>query len=436
MRMVLFLLLNAVLFVRPEDLWPTIAGLRIYLVTILICMLVNADRLAFALSAPSLTRRPIDVCVLGMWLAIVLSALVRLNFDLAVDWCGEFGKVVVYYFLFKVTLDTPQRFRMFLGWAVALTAAAITAPLLNFYDIVTFDAIDIVSQSYNDRVSGETITIYRLAGIGIFGDPNDLCLLLVFGGMCCCYRAATCTGWVGSILWLLPLIPFGHAFVLTQSRGGILGLLAGMAGVILARFGWVRAAPLVAICAPALVFAIGGRQSDIDAGDTAHERVMLWATGLGAWLGNPFFWLTGIGIDEFIEICPQVAHNSFVHAYVEVGLFGGGMLFAAFYLGGTGLWRAGRDLRCGAPTPFTVALPYVFGLLTGYAAGAFSLSRSYVLPTYLTLAVSQTYLSLAQPVPVPGDLVNTRWIKKFAMIAIGGAAFVKFSTQILGVLNG
>lgn len=112
------------------------------------------------------------------------------------------------------------------------------------------------------------------------------------------------------------------------------------------------------------------------------------------------------------------------------------MFAAAFYLAGTGLWRVGRDLRRGASTPFTAALPFVFGMLTGYAAGAFSLSRSYVLPTYLTLALAQTYLSLAQPVPDPGDLVNTRWIKKFAMIALGGAAFVKFSTQILGVLNG
>ena len=436
MRMALFLILNALLFVRPEDLWPDISGLRLYMVTITLCILVNADRLAFALSGPSLSRRPVDVCVLGMWLACGLSHLIRMQIDDALEWWSEFGKVAVYYFLLTVTLDTRERLRAFLGYSVILTALAIAAPLLNFHEITHFEAIEITSQTYNDPVTKLSVTVSRLAGLGIYSDPNDICLLLVFGGMCCLYRSADSHSWFIAVLWLLPLILFGHAFMLTLSRGGMLGLLAGLAAAFAMRFGLMRAAPMIVLMSTVLLLGIGGRQSDIGTGDTAHERIMLWATGIGVWLGNPFFWLLGIGPNNYMDYAPQVAHNSFVHAYVEVGLLGGGMFFAAFYFAAVGLWRVGRNTRLAPPTPFSRALPFVFGMLAGYAGGAYSLSRCYVLPTYLALGIAQTYLILAEPNPPPDGRVDRTWPKRFLLIAVGGAVLVKFGTQILGTING
>jgi hypothetical protein len=430
MQMGLFLLLNAILFVRPEDLWPELAGLRLYLIVIGLCLLANADRLAAALSWGNLSRRPVDVCVLGVWLAVGLSHLAQFRLDDALDWWGEFAKVVGYYFLLRVTLDTRERFRAFLGYAVGLVVLAIIPPLLNYYDIVTFEAIGVVAQSYLDPKTGELTTVTRLRGVGLFGDPNDLCLLLVFGGLCCLYRAATADPG-RALLWLLPLVPFGYAFIETQSRGGALGLLAGLTGVVLGRYGWARAMPLMFVCAPALLLAIGGRQSDIGTGDTAHERVMLWSLGLGYLQSQPMLWLTGLGAGEYEEWCTQVAHNSFVQSYVETGLFGGGFFIAAFYTAGRSLWRVRQPPVGAAPDPFTAALPFVFGLLAGYAGGAFSLSRSFVLLTYLVLGIAQSYLAIVEPTPPPVDQVNGAWVKRAVVVAIVGALVLKFTTMVL-----
>src|SRR5258708_6450626 len=123
MHMALFLLLNAIMFLRPEDLWPEIAGLRLYLFVIGICLLVNADRLAAALSWPNLSRRPIDVCVLGIWLAVGLSHVVRMRLDDALDWWGGFAKIAANSFLPRATPDPRQLVR-------ALPGDAARAPRL------------------------------------------------------------------------------------------------------------------------------------------------------------------------------------------------------------------------------------------------------------------------------------------------------------------
>ena len=48
MKFALFLLLNAVLLLRPEELFPEIAGLRLYLLVIVPCTLLSLPRPAVA----------------------------------------------------------------------------------------------------------------------------------------------------------------------------------------------------------------------------------------------------------------------------------------------------------------------------------------------------------------------------------------------------
>src|SRR4051794_35891200 len=95
----LFLLLNTVLLIRPEELLPDIAGLRLYLMVISLCVLTAAPQLIDALQPHRLGERPITVCVLGVWCAGILSQVVRGQVGEALDFAGEFGKVVLYYLL-------------------------------------------------------------------------------------------------------------------------------------------------------------------------------------------------------------------------------------------------------------------------------------------------------------------------------------------------
>src|SRR5579859_6624922 len=111
MSFALFILLNAVLLIRPEELYPEIAGLRLYLIVISLCLVTTIPKLLPQLSVPMLARRPITVCVLGLLGAVTLSLLVRGQMSAAEEFVPEFAKVVVYYLLLVSVVDTPARLR-------------------------------------------------------------------------------------------------------------------------------------------------------------------------------------------------------------------------------------------------------------------------------------------------------------------------------------
>src|SRR5579864_1909912 len=71
----LFVLVNAVLFVRPAELIPGIADWPIYEVVILACLLASLPAVIRQLTWNSFRRNPITLCVVGLLLAIILSHL-------------------------------------------------------------------------------------------------------------------------------------------------------------------------------------------------------------------------------------------------------------------------------------------------------------------------------------------------------------------------
>ena len=73
MNFALFLLLNAVLLIRPEELFPDIAGLRLYLIVIVLCTVTSLPRLIELLSPASLRTRPVAVCVLLFFASTIIS---------------------------------------------------------------------------------------------------------------------------------------------------------------------------------------------------------------------------------------------------------------------------------------------------------------------------------------------------------------------------
>jgi hypothetical protein len=115
----------------------------------------------------------------------------------------------------------------------------------------------------------------------------------------------------------MPLL--GYAFALTRSRGGFLALAAGLVTMIVAKLGWRNSIPVTAIALPVLLVLFAGRQTSInlsDKNDTAQGRMGIWRDGMMLLKGSPLF---GIGYGEFVEEVGHVAHNSFVHCFVEQG---------------------------------------------------------------------------------------------------------------------
>src|SRR6266480_4306054 len=108
MAFIVFLLLNALLFIRPEELFPELTGLRLYQTVILICLATSLPDVLRQLELRALASRPITICVVGLLPAIILSHVWHLRFDMAWAPAYDFAKIVVYYLLFIAIVNTPN----------------------------------------------------------------------------------------------------------------------------------------------------------------------------------------------------------------------------------------------------------------------------------------------------------------------------------------
>src|SRR3954452_8179869 len=73
----LFLLLNATLFMRPAEIVPQLEGWPIYNAIILCCLALALPQMLQRLQGRSLLADPITLCVFGILPAIVLSLLAQ-----------------------------------------------------------------------------------------------------------------------------------------------------------------------------------------------------------------------------------------------------------------------------------------------------------------------------------------------------------------------
>jgi O-antigen ligase len=177
--------------------------------------------------------------------------------------------------------------------------------------------------------SGMGERIYRLRGLGLINDPNDLgqvivCLipLLFFF-----WRTKKMLRNIGFVI--LPACALLFGTFLTHSRGALLALMAIMILAARRRIGTMPALLIaggVFVAAMALNFT-GGRDVSATAGS---DRTALWSSGLQMLKSHPFF---GVGLGGFVDNCDHcghTAHNSLVICAAELGLFG--LFFWAMFL--------------------------------------------------------------------------------------------------------
>ena len=433
MSFALFLVLNGVLLIRPEELFPEIAGLRLYLIVILACTLASLGELRDFLSRESLVKSPVSVCVLAYFLSTIISLCVLGRASEALFEFGpEFAKVILYFCLLVSIVNSEERYRTMIVWLLIFIAVLCGIAVAQQYGYVYFPNIEPVMQREVDAETGETTWIPRMVSSGIFNDPNDLCLLLGFGILSCIHLFTTSDGGVGArILWLAPAPIFVFSLLETHSRGGLMGVLAGLAGYLYARYGGPRALPYAAAVIVGSQVVIGGRQGGIGGGGTAHERLMFWADGLSNLFNRPLYLLTGLGDGWFSSENGLVAHNSFVQTYVEQGLFGGTAFLGAFAYAAWMIDRLGRSI---AAPPWVLQIrPFAFGSICGYAMGCYSITRNLVIPTYMILG-----LAAVAVVPRISDLpaifqVDRPWFKRTLILGVVGLVGIKFATQLLGL---
>lgn len=387
----LFLALTLTLFVRPAEIVPALIGLPIYNVIILLCLAASLPRVARQFRGDALGRAPVTICVLGLEAAVVLSHLARFNFYDARESGVEFLKVVVCYVVFVAAVDSPRRLRRYLFWFFGFILLLSALALLQYHGYVSIPALEVLEEREYDPLTGEYRVIPRLRSTGIYNDPNDLCSIVVVGVVLGLFFLGDRRLGVLRAPILPALGMLGYTIMLTQSRGGFLALMVGLMTLFRERFGWRRTLLVGAVALPPMLALFGGRQTDLSsiAEGTGQDRVELWREGLQFLKQSPLF---GIGQNQYSEEAGLVAHNSFVHCYGELGFFGGGLFLGAFY---ATWWVLKQDEPGrGSSTPDDESRrlrPFLVATVLAYATSLFSISRPYVVPTYLILGLGTAY---------------------------------------------
>jgi O-antigen ligase len=430
----LFLVLNAVLFLRPEELIPSIAGLQIYYWVICANLIVCAPALLHQLSAKVLVRNPVTVCVLGVLATILASHLARFDLWSAREGMFEFVKVVLYFLLLMSVVNTKRRLLWFLSAIVAFTLFINSLAVLQYHGRINIEALTVLMQNDFDVATGEAFQTPRMLATGIFNDPNDLSMIIVAGVIVC--AAGFFSPRLGSARFALaaPIAFLLYALTLTQSRGGLLALLAGCGTIFYFRYGWQKSL-LAALAGVPVLVAVGGRQADLGgamSGGTGDARAELWSESFQLFKQSPLF---GIGYEGYGEVPMQVAHNSYVHTTTELGFFGGMFFLGVFAVSALTLGKLRKRRREIADLTLRQLFPFVCALLVAYGVSMFSLSRCYVVPTYLIAGLVACYLRLAAPFSTfklptfNGKLLQRLATAEVAMIAIT-YLFVKVAVRL------
>jgi O-antigen ligase len=414
----LFVVLNGSLFIRPAEVLSSLQGWEIYQYLILLTLAVSFPVVLWQLQPRALETRPITVLVLALLPAVLLSHLVHARFEEAFKGGTDFLKTVLYYLLFAGLVTTPRRLRSFLWWMTLFAAVCTTLALLNYHHVIALPKIKAARDGAGiDQKTGVELIVERLTGTGIFCDPNDFCVLMVVSILLGLYWLTDRSSGLLRLLWLGPLGLFLYALALTHSRGGMLALLAGLLAYFQARYGWQRAFAVMGVLLPVLLLVFAGRQTDFSASTgTGQDRIQLWREGIMQFKGSPLF---GIGRDHYVLEAGLVAHNSYLHAFAELGFFGGVCFLGAFAFALLTLYRLGRPPAFVLDPDLRRLYPYLLGLLAGYAVGMMSLTLVYILPTYTMLGSANVFLhQVRTEPPAPPAHCDARLLLRLAGLGL------------------
>lgn len=391
MSFFLFIVLNAVLFLRPQELFAGLEWTSFYEWTIIACMLTTGLAILRQLSFDVLLKRPINVCVLGLLIAVPLSHLAQFSGDsifyarMTLMGPQAFSKTILYFLLASAVLNTDARVEQFFNWILILIGIVAVLSVGCYYNYINIPSIEYLERIVQTE-AGEVSVVHQLKGTGIFNDPNDLAMILVFGMVIAIHVLTDPSRGIVrfTALPLLALIVLG--IYLTKSRGGMLAF--GAAGLVLAytRWGKWRTLLVALLSSPLIYYVFKMRGGEGATEGTGQQRIQLWSQGFTLLKSNPLF---GIGQNQFAEEMGLVAHNSFVHTYVELGIFGGSLFFGAFFAGLLGLYRLReKKVLDFMPKTSQFRLATIAAALVGFAVSMLSLSRAYIIPTYMVFALA------------------------------------------------
>lgn len=252
----------------------------------------------------------------------------------------------------------------------------------------------------------------RVRYLGVLQDPNEVSLVVAAALPIAFafYQRRRNGGRLALLVLSLALVALTVVF--SKSRGGQLVFLSVIGIYFLKKYGW-KGAVLGAMGALPIL-ALGGRGGE-EASESSIERLECWFAGVYMFRTDPMF---GVGFGQFTEHHFLTAHNSYVLAAGELGLFGIVIWSSIMWLSVKIPYTAMRDLATvpGAEVAriWSVALLAAF---TGMSVGVFFLSFNYHYILWLFIGLTGAFY-MAVKGHLPHWRVPFGW-KDLAIVSVG-----------------
>ncbi len=423
----------AAMILRPAELFPVLDVLPIYESLIVGALICGVRELQRHFRWESLKQQPAMMCVIGVLFAISISHLQRFYLHGVKEGSIDFLKVLLLFGLIVSQTDTIFRLKTLLTVIAVTATITVSLCVLDYYGVVDFEFITHISDVDGITDANELRRVSRMRGTGIFQDPNDISLLIVFSAVI--WASILLDRSVGPIRFtaLVPIVVLVIGLLCTRSRGGLMAAGASLIAIVLSHYGRKAAIVVGLLCLCALpLLAVRNTGIGFSEGGTGHERITLWREGLAA-LRSP--WLVfGIGQGMYGDWAGLVAHNSFVHAYVELGIVGGTLFLGVFFFPALSLYRLRHMRREFDHSELNRLFPFVVAMLMGWTMGLQALSRAYVVSTYLMLGTQVAYMNLASAHLKPRRLLVS-WDRGhlWRLAACSAAVFLAFNVFVVVV---
>ena len=343
---------------------------------------------------------------------VTLGVLAATGRDLAIQaWSDNFVKIGIMVFAIATLARAPRDFalaaRAFVAAGMAVAIVAISNRLAGI-----------------GLEEGTRVTVGRVMGSGL-GDPNDLSLVLLFPLSFAVALVVTWrTGLVSRIFGLLGSGTIIWAILCTQSRGGLLGIVA-VFGALAARRVRSKAllltggalALLVLFAAAGVSGRASGGAAEAGIDESSLGRLEAWKAAFRMAMARP---LTGVGLrnysanfffySDYWEGFAKAVHSTWFSVLSEGG-------WIAFFLCIAMVVRTTRsalrsaDLSSPAvagadyqPAVHAMAQALVGGIAGFVVSGTF-LTQGFTWPVYILLALS---VAVARQVAMTGLVVGSR----------------------------
>ncbi len=352
---------TAILFFRPQDIFPPLESLHLAELSALLGIgAMISGRMARKEPVLPMTPEVTGVLLLSGIMAALVPFSVWPGGSMTL-MTGVYLKVVLIFVLMAGTLTTPARLERF-AWLIVLASAYLGLH-------AAIDYAHGIHMVEDDRVRGSVG--------GVFDNPNDLALNTVAFLPIALLFAVRRDRSAGRLVAGIAAVLMFVTIVFTKSRGGFLGLVA-MLLVMLVQGGRVRrglgvgivVASLAAV--PLLPASFWERMASItnaseDPTGSREARRTVMKEAWQAFLERP---LTGVGPGEFVDYNPpwrqqrfREAHDAWLQVASETGIVGAAVFIWLVVMACRNAFRSSRSLArlrlrrrpARAPAPRTVS---------------------------------------------------------------------------------